>query len=314
MSPFPYPEMQHPLPSWLLNYEPNSDFEENFNSIINESAFYPGAGSDFEISNSFLCSQWVYSSWGGWRGSVSVNPGLRDPDYKCIVNQTILPEEDFQGEGGYEQFLKACLELFGFPTEEKALYKKNRELGEDFSATRRLTGSTQHFVNFQVYQWRQNIRLLGLPVKPLRKCILYVCGLESIFLYRLLYKYKKTREFKPRCKLFLKKLGLGVRGGNEPEQVRDGNEPAQFVNDEELNALLTDTLGQSKPDYFVNSTAYPDNENKINYFDLHLEYSFLRNNYNLLEKKSFREGRADSVDLFFYEKKDLSQKIEADDW
>ena len=315
MPPFTIPKMQQDrsVPSWLLGYGPNSNFVENLNSIIHRSAFYLGAGSDFEVSNLFSCSQWIYSSW--WSlGFDPACPGLTDPDYDCIVNQAILPLENYQGEGSYDRFLNDCVRLFvGFGAiDPPELFNNNRRLYRDFNFTQRLEGSEQHFVNFQVYERRNNSPL----DKPLRKCILYVCGLESIFLYKLLYIHNLNRL--RRCKLFLKKLGLGVGFGGAPEH-------RVFHDHDEMGTLLTEALSQSKPDYFVNSSAHTDNpkisedlylhrnkdclrtDNPKNTrgfahdHDCHLNKDFLRVNYNFQEMRIF--GTGDPVNLFLYQKK-----------
>ena len=289
MPPFTIPKMQqdHSIPTWLLHYRPDSDFVENLNSIIHRSAFYLGAGSDFEVSNLFSCSQWIYSSW--WSGFDPACPGLTDPDYDCIVNQAILPLENYQGEGSYDRFLNDCVRLFvGFGAiDPPELFNNNRRLYRDFNFTQRLEGSEQHFVNFQVYERRNNSPL----DKPLRKCILYVCGLEGIFLYKLLYIH--NLNILRRCKLFLKKLGLGVGFGGAPIHRPDHDE---------MRTLLTEALTQSKPDYFVNSSAHTDNPEGLDNFDHHLDDHFLEDYYDLRERQRFGIGPYDPVDLFLYQK------------
>jgi len=291
MPPFTIPKMQqdHSIPTWLLHYRPDSDFVENLNSIIHRSAFYLGAGSDFEVSNLFSCSQWIYSSW--WSGFDPACPGLTDPDYDCIVNQAILPLENYQGEGSYDRFLNDCVRLFvGFGAiDPPELFNRYPRFLEDYEFTQDLIGSVEHFVNFQVYERRNNSPL----DKPLRKCILYVCGLESIFLYKLLYIHNPNRS--RRCKLFLKKRGLGVGIGGQPQH-------RVFGDHDEMRRLLTEALSQSKPDYFVNSSAHTDNPEGLDNFDHHLDDHFLEDYYDLRERQRFGIGPYDPVDLFLYQK------------
>jgi hypothetical protein len=316
--PFTIPRVQQYdlIPTWLLRYRQDTvydfmSFVRNLNSIIHKSAFYAGAGSDFEVSNWFSCSQWVYSSWDS-DGFTPNHPALTDPDYNCIVNQTILPVEDYQGEGRYYRFVNDCVRLFvGFRAidstelfnydrrpyrthqsildaiDSTELFYYSPPLDRDVQSTQALGGSDTHFVNFQVYERRNDIP----PGKPLRKCILYVCGLESIFLYRLLYIPHPNKS--ERCKLFLKKRGLGVGFGGGPR-----NGPDHDV----MRRLLTEALSQSKPDYFVNSSAHTDNEDRVAYFDRHLDADFLWDYYDHRETQLFGIRPYDPVDLFLYKK------------
>ena len=318
--PFTIPRVQQDdlIPTWLLRYRQDTvydfmSFVRNLNSIIHKSAFYAGAGSDFEVSNWFSCSQWVYSSWHS-DGFTPNHPALTDPDYNCIVNQTILPVEDYQGEGRYSRFVNDCVRLFvGFRAidstelfnydrrpyrthqsildaiDSTELFYYSPPLDRDVQSTLALGGSDTHFVNFQVYERRNDIP----PGKPLRKCILYVCGLESIFLYRLLYIPHPNKS--ERCKLFLKKRGLGVGIGGQPQH-------RVFGDHDEMRRLLTEALSQSKPDYFVNSSAHTDNPEGLDNFDHHLDDHFLEDYYDLRERQRFGIGPYDPVDLFLYQK------------
>ena len=259
------------IPEWLMGYHQGTVFPPNLNNIISKSGFYLGAGNDYKIRDGLFCWNWVYSSWSSYEP-----PGI-DDDYECIVNQTILSAQDFQGMDGYSRFIDACVNLFGgYPDPD------------DLALARGLDGVQEHSVNFLVYERRENIDFSRIPFKPLIKSLLVVNGLEGIFLYKLLYK--KNR----RCKFFLKKRGLGVGfGGQPPGDI--------FNNHVQMRQMLTQALLMSKPRYFINSTAHTDNEAGHLYVDQHLEPYFLSDNYLFrFDSEPFIDLYDEDIVLFLY--------------
>lgn len=264
------------IPQWLMDYNQDTVFAHNLDNIISESGFYLGAQNDFEIRDGLFCRNWVYSSW--WGSSPDL-PVIGD-DYECIVNQTILPAQDFQVADGYCRYIDACMDLFGeYPDHD------------DLALVRGLTGSQEHSVNFLVYERRKNINFSRIPFKPLRKSLLIVQGLEGIFLYKLLYNRNR------RCKFYLKKRGLGVGFGGAPQGDI-------FSDHDQMRGMLTQAFHRSMPRYFINSNAHTDNEAGDLYADQHLAPNFLTENYLFrAQTEPFIDPYDPNMVLFLYRQK-----------